>query len=156
MVPVRWRDGRANPTPSAARADPRYLANAGRVNEKLALVAALLVLSGGCSDGDDADLPVVHSAVALELGVTYRHRFYIHYGMKWLQSFNGTPWVTDDPIYGDSSRPPPDDLRRFLTNPDEVISPELWTHSTLVAEDEIRLTLPDGWQTSTYHATDDE
>jgi hypothetical protein len=76
--------------------------------------------------------------------------------MKWMQSFNGTAWVTDDPIYGNSSRPAPEELKQFFTNPVEVISPALRTRINLLEKDEMQLTLPDGSQSSTYHPTDEE
>lgn len=122
-------------------------------------MVALLVFAGACTNGpattSDSELPLVQNLGTLEQGVTYNFRFYIHCGMKWLESFNGTAWVTDDSIYQGSGRPP-EDLRQFFTNPDEVISPILRTRITLVEEDEIRLALPDGSQSSTYHPTDEE
>ncbi len=99
------------------------------------------------------DLPVIYNQSDLELGQTYRYRFQIHCGMEWLAEFNAKNWVTDAPIFRGSY---PEDLRKFFTDPKEQISPELWTYITLVSEDEIRLTLPDGSDETVYRPTDDE
>lgn len=127
---------------------------------KLVLAVALVIVMAACTTADStppttSDLPVVGNNGRLELGVTHRYRFYIHCGMEWLIGFNGTAWRTEEPITRGMGYIT-DDLRQFFVNPDEVIGPELWTHVTLVAEDEIRLTLPDGSKSSTYHPTDDE
>ena len=126
--------------------------------KKIAVVA-LLVFAGACTNGpgitSDSELPLMQNLGTLEPGVTYNYRFYIHCGMKWLESFNGMAWVTDEPMYRGTDRPS-EDLRQFFTNPDEVISPILRTRITLVGEDEIRVTLPDGSQSSTYHPTGEE
>ena len=73
--------------------------------------------------------------------------------MEWLGEFNAKVWVTEDPIFRGSY---PEDLRRFFTDGNERISPELWTRITLAADDEIRLTLPDGSSETVYHPTDEE
>lgn len=120
-------------------------------------VAGLLVLCGACTGAaetyPDPDLPLVQNLGTIDEGVTYRYNFYIHCGMKWIESLNGTTWVSEDPIYRGSGRAP-ERLREFFVDTDEVISPVLRTRITLVAEDEIRLTLPDGSETSTYRSTD--
>ncbi len=111
----------------------------------------------GCSSGDavDESLPVVYNGGQLELGETYRYPFYIHCGMRWMDSFNGTVWKTDNPVYPGTDNYP-ESLRQWFRNPDEQISPELWTYITLIAEDEIRLTLPDRSSESIYRPTDEE
>jgi len=101
----------------------------------------------------DEDLPLAHKLETLEVCQIYRYRFQIHCGMEWLGEFNGMWWFTDDPIFRGSY---PENLRQYFTNPDEQVSPEVWTHITLVADDEIRLTLPDGSDESVYYATDRE
>ncbi len=122
------------------------------------LVAALLVLCGGCSSSDDvasSDFETAFPGVDLEQDVTYRYKFFIHCGMEWIHDLDGQAWRTDRPMYNGIGGAP-DSLREFFVNPDERISPELWTLVTLVARDEIRLTLPDGSRESTYHPSDDE
>lgn len=120
----------------------------------LALALALVLLAG-CSQTSELDeeLSVVYNQQILEVGETHPYRFQIHCGMEWLGEFNATNWVTDDPMFRGSY---PEDLREFFANPDEQISPELWTHITLMAEDEIRLTLPDGSRETVYRPTDAE
>lgn len=125
-----------------------------------ALIALLLV--GGCSTATSeptntasSDLPILGNGPGLEIGQTYRYPFYIHCGTEWLIDINDTVWKTDTPLYDGTGRYR-EDLRQFFRNPDEQISPELWTHLTLVSESEIRLTLPDGTEESTYHPTDEE
>ncbi len=62
---------------------------------------------------------------------------------------------TDNPVYPGTDNYP-ESLRQWFRNPDEQISPELWTYITLIAEDEIRLTLPDRSSESIYRPTDEE
>ena len=125
---------------------------------KVVAVAVVLMI-GACStaeyDVTASDLDLAPPGIDLEEDVTYRYKFYIHCGMEWLHSFNGEAWITDEPIYNGVGRAP-DGLRPFFVNPDEVISPELWTQITLVSADEIRLTLPDGSRASTYHPSDED
>lgn len=119
-------------------------------------VLFLSLIAVSCSDADEpVDAVPVTGGATLEQGVTYRYAFFIHCGMEWLEELNGTLWRTDAPIYRGVGKTP-DSLRQFLVNPDETISPDLWTHITLVSPDEILLTLPDESQESNYHPTDDE
>ena len=119
---------------------------------------ATALLLAGCSSEEAATTespPIVYNGGVLELGETYRYPFYIHCGMEWLIGFNDTVWTTDQPIY-DGNGIPPEDLRQFYRNKQEQISPELWTYLTLVADDEIRLTLPDGSGETLYRPTEEE
>ena len=120
------------------------------------LVVLLVLTMAGCSaDTVDESLPVVHSGAQIQEGTTYRYPFYIHCGMRWLD-FNDAVWKTDDPVYRGTGSRYPESLRQWFRNPDEQISPELWTYVTLAATDEITLTLPDGSSESTYRPTDEE
>lgn len=120
------------------------------------LVILLVLTMAGCSSANTVDesLPVVHNGGQLEQGETYRYPFYIHCGMRWLD-FNDAVWKTENPVYRGTDNYP-ESLRRWFRDPDQQISPELWTHITLTAEDEIRLTLPDGSSESIYGPTDEE
>ena len=130
---------------------------------RLTIVLVFVVLlTGGCSEPivtpsttPSTTLPSVGNNGILQQDVTYRYRFYIHCGMEWLIGFNGTAWITDEPITRGMGYIT-DDLPQFFVNPDEVISPELWTHVTLVSEDELHITLPDGSKSSVYHPTDED
>lgn len=139
--------------------DDQGLIPAGTVFDSLTQTPPIIVPEPGIRPNemgrDDANPPTVMDGAGLEVGLTYRYRFYIHCGMEWLIDFNDRTWVTEQPIYDGIGRYS-DDLRRFFTNPDEQISPEMWVYLKLVAEDEIQLTLPDGSQESVYHPTDDE
>ncbi len=120
---------------------------------KVFLAAGVVV--AGCSftaaaNVPDEKLPVAYNQTQLEVGGTYRYKFQIHCGMQWLIDFNGVTWTTDDSIFDGAGRYS-EDLRKFFSDPNQQISPELWTHITLVAPGEIRLTLPDGSQESIYH-----
>lgn len=124
---------------------------------RLVIAALTLALvSVACSNAEEpVNEVLIAGGATLEQGVTYRYAFFIHCGMEWMEEFNGTKWRTDEPIYRGAGRPP-DSLRQFFVNPNETISPDLWTHLKLVAPDEILLTLPDGSQDSIYYPTDDE
>ncbi len=100
-------------------------------------------------------LEVAVGGSTLTLGVAYLYRFGIHCGTRYIWELNGTNWETDEVIHSGTGRWA-DDLRQFFTNPNEAISPELRTHLTLVAEDELLLTLPDGSLPSTYRPTGKE
>lgn len=126
-------------------------------------VLAIALVVSACASAEPAvvvtttaePLPVIYNGGELEPGTTYRYPFYIHCGTEWLSDFNGSVWLTDDPIY-DGIGVPPENLRQFYRNPSEQISPELWTHVTMIADSEIRLTLPDGSGESIYRPTDEE
>jgi hypothetical protein len=67
---------------------------------------------------------------------------------------NGVNWATRVPPYPGNN--PNTEFREFFTNPNESVSPVLRTHITLVSDNELRLTLPDGTYESTYHPTDED
>jgi len=118
------------------------------------LILAGSIVAGGCSAATvDDDLPLTSNLSTLEIGQTYRYRFQIHCGMEWLGEFNDKTWVADNPIFRGAY---PESLREFFTDPEERISPELWTRIMLVSDVEIQLTLPDGTRETSYYPTDRE
>ena len=130
------------------------------------LAAALILVVAACSSSEPADeatpstrfrpeINVVFNGAELEVGETVAYKYYIHCGMNWLTDFNGSVWYSEDPIWNGRGRYP-EELRRFFANPSEQISPELWTHLTLVAGDEISVTLPDGSLESVYRPSERE
>ncbi len=128
-------------------------------------VLAVALVVGACSFSTDPEAGVltaigpepetVFNRADLEEGTDYRYRFQIHCGTEWLGEFNGLVWRTEDLIYDGIGRTP-DHLRQFFVDPQNTISPELWTFITLTSSDEITLRLPDGSETAIYRPTTDE
>lgn len=135
------------------------------------MAAATIIVVSACASGDAvpptsrpistptvqslAGLRPVLAGMDLEEGVPYSYRFQLHCGMKYLADLDGVDWVTLEPLYDGVGRLP-GAFEEFLVDPGEVISPVLRTQITLVTEDELELTLPDGTFVSTYRPTDDE
>lgn len=97
----------------------------------------------------------VSPGMTIDVGTEYLHLFRIHCGMRYIEDLNGTNWKTDRPLYTGRGGWP-DGFRQFFSDPNESVSPVLRTHITLISNDELHLTLPDGTYESTYHPTDED
>ena len=123
------------------------------------LVVMALVLAACASTSSVETIPYASTRTfgdQLDVGVIYRVILFAHCSTE-LLVFNGVTWEqTEGELLSRGSGGWDDDVRAFFVNQNEAISPEVYARATLLDEETLRITLPDGSRENRYEPTDRE
>ena len=122
-------------------------------------IAVALVLAACTSTSTVETIPYASTRTygdQLEVGVVYRVVLFLHCSTE-LLAFDGMTWEqTEGDLFSRGFGGWDADVRAFFVNENEAVSPEVYTRVTLLDEETLRVTLPDGSRENRYVPTDRE